>query len=391
MKRVLPIAPLALLLFILPYPGTVALRLLCLAAGFVIAIALWRESAPPPLPCKLPLALWAMVSLASVLYALDPSYSLGEIKNEVGYTMMAFVAFHALTRDGADLERLLLSLAAGAAVICLWILALRLSSGLWNEGAAHGGRGSFATYCVTLLPALMLLGFWFDARWQRIAAVVLGALVLLTGVYSQQRAIWPVIAAQGLIVFWMLSRGGVIRASARRALVAVAAIVLVTGTALFATQVQRLEIFGPTAVAVSGDSRVEQLGAIAARIIDKPLSGAGFGRQAMKQAHRDLIPSNNPLLWHAHNVLLNYGLAMGLPGIAALLLVYGCLLREYWRLARHSDRRLQLLGAAGVALVAGVLLRNQANDFFMRDMAILFWALNGALLGLGARLRRGSA
>jgi hypothetical protein len=34
-----------------------------------------------------------------------------------------------------------------------------------------------------------------------------------------------------------------------------------------------------------------------------------------------------------------------------------------------------------------MLLRNQVNDMFVRDEAILFWALNGMLLGLGRRLR----
>jgi len=38
-------------------------------------------------------------------------------------------------------------------------------------------------------------------------------------------------------------------------------------------------------------------------------------------------------------------------------------------------------------LVAGVMLRNQASDEFLRDASILFWSLNGALLGFGHRRR----
>jgi hypothetical protein len=38
-------------------------------------------------------------------------------------------------------------------------------------------------------------------------------------------------------------------------------------------------------------------------------------------------------------------------------------------------------------LVAGVMLRNQASDEFLRDASILFWSLNGALLGFGYRRR----
>jgi hypothetical protein len=39
-------------------------------------------------------------------------------------------------------------------------------------------------------------------------------------------------------------------------------------------------------------------------------------------------------------------------------------------------------------MVAGVLTRNMANDFFVRDGALLFWALAGMLFGYS--LRRGS-
>jgi len=39
-------------------------------------------------------------------------------------------------------------------------------------------------------------------------------------------------------------------------------------------------------------------------------------------------------------------------------------------------------------MVVGVVLRNQVSDEFVRDAAILFWAVNGALLGLGCRRSR---
>jgi O-antigen ligase len=92
-------------------------------------------------------------------------------------------------------------------------------------------------------------------------------------------------------------------------------------------------------------------------------------------------------LWHAHNVFLNYGLEMGVPGMLALAWVFVSLLREYWRLYAGQDRVASLLGVAGLTLLAGMLLRNQVNDMFVRDEAILFWALNGMLLGWGRRLR----
>jgi hypothetical protein len=76
---------------------------------------------------------------------------------------------------------------------------------------------------------------------------------------------------------------------------------------------------------------------------------------------------------------------MGLPGILALGWVFFSLLQEYWRLYNSQDNGLKLLGTAGLMLVLGVVLRNQVSDMFIRDAAILFWAVNGALLGLGHR------
>ena len=50
-----------------------------------------------------------------------------------------------------------------------------------------------------------------------------------------------------------------------------------------------------------------------------------------------------------------------------------------------------MLGVCGIALVLGVFLRNMVNDMFVRDQALLFWALNGMLLGLGCRQSRPTA
>ena len=390
MRRILLAAPAALLLFILPYPGTVALRLLCLAVAFVIAVVQYasRGSAVPALPCKVPIALWAGLAAISLAYAVDPAYSAGEIKNEIGYTMMAFVSFFVLTRDDTVLRDHLLALASGAALLCLWILAMRVATGTWNESAGHGGRGIFATYAVTLLPLLILLAFYFHIRWQRVAALLLLALLLVTAIYSQQRIIWAAMASQAAIAFWLLRRGGILRLSKGDTVGALVAGILVAGLGFLTTQLLRFNEHGAHAVTVSGDIRTEQVSAIVDRILERPVSGSGFGRQAMKKAHGDLIPASYPLLWHAHNSFLNYGLSMGLPGVAALVFLFLCLLREYWKFASHGERKLQLLGVAGMSLIAGVFVRNQVNDFFVRDMAILFWALNGMLLGLGLRILR---
>ena len=97
------------------------------------------------------------------------------------------------------------------------------------------------------------------------------------------------------------------------------------------------------------DSRLKSWPSIVRRVLaEHPLEGAGFGRGVMSKADRDLIPEDNPMLWHAHNIFLNYGLQMGLPGMLALAWVIFCLLREYWRYCSAPDDKLKLLGIADV-------------------------------------------
>ena len=103
----------------------------------------------------------------------------------------------------------------------------------------------------------------------------------------------------------------------------------------------------------------------------------------MKNAYPEIRPKDFTAVWHPHNTFLNYGVAMGLPGMLLLILVFFVLLRSFWRLSRVQDRVIAMAGICGVLLVVGVVTRNLANDFFQRDLALLFWAIAGMLLGYG--------
>jgi O-antigen ligase len=373
--------PFMALLFVLPFPGTVALRLLCLAGALLVAIALWRRLAPPPVPCKLALVFWALVALLSLAGAVDPDYSLGEIKNEILYTMMAFIAFFAVTVEEEDLRRLSIALFAGAVVMCARALEARFRLGVWQEGGASYGTGAFPGYAAVLVPMLFLFGAWTPGRWRLMAAAALFAMVAVTGFLSLQRIFEGVLALQISLALILLWRKGLIRLSRSAVLGGLIGIIVLAGGILVAIQDERLSMANASPIAE--DTRIAQWRAVLDRIAQNPVNGGGFGQEIMKKAHRDLILSSS--LWHAHNVFLNYGLGMGLPGILALGWVFFSLLQEYWRFYNSADEKLKLLGVAGLILVLGVVLRNQVNDMFIRDAAILFWAINGALLGLGYR------
>lgn len=381
--RSLPLIPFLVLLAILPIPGTVALRLLCLAAAFAYAIYMWKRLAVPPLPCKPALAAWTLLALASLSYAIDPVYSLGEIKNELGYTMMAFVAFFVMSTDERRMKAMLLALAAGAFVLCAGALASRFALADWDQGGRYGGTAAFASYVVAVVPAVALLGFYFeDVRLRRLSLALLG-LLLVTGFFCLQRVIWPVLFLQACAVLLLYKKKlghNIIR------IAGVLIVLALIGSAILAlTQTTRYKEGSTPDTEVRNDVRLAFWPRVVGRIMEHPLTGAGFGRGVMNKAYPDLIPRENTLLWHAHNVVLNYGLAMGIAGMLVLLMVFGALLREYARLWQSDDHGLRMIGACGMVLVLGVFSRNMANDMFVRDAALLFWALNGMLLGLGRR------
>lgn len=83
---------------------------------------------------------------------------------------------------------------------------------------------------------------------------------------------------------------------------------------------------------------------------------------------------------------------LGLPGILVLLLVFAALIATYARHLRAASVDERMIAIAGIAIIIGIVVRNLTNDLFLRDGALMFWALNGALLGnLARQPRDGSA
>ncbi|MBE0625163.1 MAG: O-antigen ligase family protein [Burkholderiales bacterium] len=384
MKPWVRLLPCAVLLFILPFPGTVTLRLLALACALLVSAWSWHKDGFPQIPAWPALLFWAGLALLSLATAVDPGYTLGEIKNEIGYTMAAYLAFITLTRTRADAVFLLGALILGSLALASIALWDNLSSDLprWNEDGLAGGSGSYSTYLLALLPALLWAGgaLRLRHRWGLVAGLI--ALQLLVAVIAGQRQFWLVFALQVLVGLPLLSKRGFVELStARMRAIGVLAVVL-----------SALVIVGATArrdtISLGDDPRLSMWPGVAARIVEHPLTGKGFGREAMKKAYPELRSKKFPEVWHAHNLFLNYGLSMGVPGMLAALYLFFTLLRIFWKLSRAEDPVIAMAGISGVLLVLAVVVRNLSNDFFVRDLALLFWAIAGMLLGYASHAEK---
>jgi O-antigen ligase len=373
----LRLLPFAVFLFILPFPGTVALRLTALAGGLLASAWNWRKEGLPQIPAKAALLLWLACALLSLITAVDPAYSLGEIKNEIAYAIAAYLGFLTLTRTRADAGLLVTALILGSlalAALALWEYAFS-DSAYWNERGLAGGSGSYTSYLLALFPVLLWAGSTLRHRhrWSLIAGLI--GLQLVVAALAGQRAFWLVFALQALLALYLLRARGFIAISAPRARAIGAVAVVLSALAIVGGTVKR------DTIDWSQDLRLAIWPAVTARILEHPLTGKGFGREVMKKAYPELLSAKYPAVWHAHNLFLNYGMSLGIPGMIAILLLFFALLRKFWVLSRADDRVIAMAGICGVLLVMGVVARNLTNDFFQRDLALLFWSIAGMLVG----------
>ena len=388
-RSYLELLPFVALVFILPFPGTVAFRLLCLSVAIGLTVWSWKKWTVPTIPCKVALSAWALLAAVSLLYAVDRQYSLGEIKNEIGYTMAAFFTFFAVTRSRQRLQIFGMVVLISALVISVWALWQRHRVGYWDDGARHGGVGSFASLAIICAP--MGLIAWQGMRRTGRLVLLSGAVAVIWAVaVSEQRIVWLAYGVQLAILVCLLAYAGLARLRAGTVALIAACIMVISLTMLLAVHARKVDQSPVEYYDLGNDFRLQQWGKIAARIMDQPLVGAGFGRESMKKAYPDLVPADPPmsLMWHPHNVLLNYGVAMGVPGVVVLLLLLTGFAVTYGQQLRSANEQDRLIAAAGIILITGVVVRNMTNDLFLRDGALLFWALNGALLGYLMRQRK---
>ncbi len=397
----LRLVPAGTFLAILPLAHTVALRLTCLAA--VLAIGLYariRDDAPA-VPCKPAIFAWAGIAVASLAWSVDRQYSLGEVVNEVGYAMAAFVGFYWLTRSTDDARVLLRVVVASAFCVSVFVIATSLSGSNWASGGRFGvgGVDAYSTWCVLVVPALMLAigqrSLGVAPRWALWSTLV---LVLASGSLTLNRAMWPAIAAAVLTWLALRWRPHAGDGQSRLGIVAAIVAVLALGSALFVmtneVRRDRLAEMAPSVTRfLAGDPRFAIWSFAADRVRERPWQGHGFGRAVLRKQFREALGDrrywdshrlSGKLFMHTHNIFLGYAISVGLPGLAAFVWLLACAGWAHWRLARSGDMTARALGAFGMALLAAMIVRALADDVIVRDASLLFWSLNGIALRLGS-------
>lgn len=385
---------------VLPTAGTVALRNLLFFSALLLtlfAAARWRLALR--LPFTIPWIVYATVAIASLAYAIDPAYTLGEIKAEIAYGIIAtMLAATWLTRPRA-VEDLLIVLVAGSVVMALfacWQEVRETLRGLAfdpaRHGALHSGAGDYSTYIVVVMP--FLFGMLWRYRSARHTVIVLGVVVALNlvgAMITRNRAVFPALLVQVVVLTVLLARADAAWERWRRLLPWIGLFVAAVA-GLFAVQMALRIDINPASGPLGQDPRWEIWAVAWENIRANPWFGSGFGRRVFSFLNPAVVQANGQH-WHAHNLLLDKGVQMGLPGILAFALLIFAAARGAWlpRDALRRDEAAAMLSAGGVALVIGLLVKNTTDDFFVRDQGYLFWVLMAGIAAALSPLRAGAS
>jgi O-antigen ligase len=333
---------------------------------------------------------WALLACASLAWSVQPRYSLGELRGEIFYATLALGVFYlAAFEDPARWRAWMLALLLGCVAAFLGMQLQDASPVTLSRHTVLEQRGPWSTHLVLVAPLLLALGWpppWGEARpvWlQACAAALLAWASWDTG----NRIMWAAFGAQLVIAMAFARAVPSMDATRTRDLrrLAIAA-ALVVATAFGASLVEHNErYFGaeaPMAASLERDLRPKIWSTAVKQAGEAPWFGHGFGREILAPVFIPLTPrvADHPEVRHGHNVFLDEILELGVVGLALFVSILVALAREYRGYLRRED--LAPLGIVGLTVLAGFVVKNLTDDFMHRHNALVFWALNGALLGL---------
>ena len=379
----------ALLLATCLFSHTVTLRLLLLALGILLAatvVARNRELRSLP-QIWIPFALWAAWAALSLAWSVEPERSLKEWRNEVFYAgAVLWVCF--VAAQAREAAKILLPV-MGVAALAVCAAAFHAASRGWvsYQHGWHGGPGNHSSALLMLMPCALATG-WYATRigrqWIVLLCAGIAALVLMSAYTTLSRTLWLGFAVQLVVLGGLLLLRSRQAAAGRIAMIAVA-LLLGASTLVLSIQADRESI--GMVHRFEQDPRLALWPEVLQRVGERPLTGYGFGRGILRGPLQQQLGTLDGQLWHAHNLFLDALLQLGLPGLLLLLVLFGAILREGWRLARKADPAPAACGMALIAVVAGVVVRNATDTLLVRQNALLFWGVVGVLLALGARQR----
>ena len=85
----------------------------------------------------------------------DPGFSLNEIKKELGYGLIVFLAFYSLSRTRREVATWMMVILCNLLWLGIYTLWQGLSSGTLAFDGWHGGELNYSVFVATTFPLLL--------------------------------------------------------------------------------------------------------------------------------------------------------------------------------------------------------------------------------------------
>lgn len=382
-------------ILVAPFRGSAGLRgAMLVLAGLAITLAFWRarqlrQLLPPYKALGIAVLAWLLGASLWSLASPAPLESLSVVKRDILTPLLACLVFYALTRTRADLLRWLGVLTVGLVVLTIMIVREPFDPRVNMQEADYVTVGVLSAWMVMLAP--LFAGLLFAPRTSRVVALILLVValpcLLLSAWLSGNRAVWVCFGSMLVVTIFIASRGRLIARAHRSSAVVAIGLLAVMVTLMIATMQFRAQTQAPNGTGpitfMLNDNRAPILRAAIDMIGERPWAGVGYANPELADALAARLDTQwlKDYVQHAHNVVLDHALQMGLTGAIVILGLFAALLWTFiTRVPLGGLAR--LAGLCGVALVTGVFLRNMTDDFFSRHSVQFFGAAVGMLLGM---------
>ena len=250
------------------------------------------------------------------------------------------------------------------------------AEGVWRVRGFYGSPNNLALYLGRILPLTLAVAGWARNTPRRRWLYALGALLIAVVLFlTYSRGAWLVgIPASILFLAAMRGRRSLVITAAAFASVAVAAFVVagVGRLTLLLDATQGTTFF-----------RLQLWRSSWAMVRDHPILGVGLDNFLYFYRSQYVLPAawEEFNLSHPHNLVLDFWLRLGLPGLLTIGWLIVAFFRRGWHLYQElpeSSERLLVLGLMGgmVNFVAHGLVD---NAFFLVDLAFAFMLMLGLL------------
>jgi O-antigen ligase len=330
---------------------------------------------------------WAILALVivgftSLLWTAERHVALRELRVVILEAAVFYALLRIMVKDRRDLWLVVDGWVLGAAAIALiglaqWLFGQNLidADGVWRVRGFYGSPNNLALYLGRVLPTLVAIGAFATVRpgnradsLRRWSYALAGVVLLASLVLTYSRGAWLVgVPASILFVAALRGRKVFLVVTAAAIVLAIMAVLVLGGGRL----VSLLDTSEGTTF-----FRLQLWQSSAAMLADHPLTGVGLDNFLYEYRSTYALPTawEELNLSHPHNLVLDFWLRLGLPGLAVLVwLLLGFFvkgLRTYSALLDGFDRLL-ILGLMGgmVNFVAHGLVD---NAYFLVDLAYVF-------------------